>query len=62
MNDEFESVCCHAEMFTSWGQEGTNCYICTACHQPCDPKLKAERPRSNWIHQLTLAAKALLHL
>lgn len=24
-------------MFASYGDEGTNCYICEACKRPCDP-------------------------
>ncbi len=29
------SNCCHAEVYTHHGNEGTNCWICPACKEGC---------------------------
>lgn len=31
------SNCCEAPLETSYGEEGTNCYVCTKCKNPSDP-------------------------
>jgi hypothetical protein len=31
-----KSKCCKAETTTHFGEEGTNCYVCTKCKKPCD--------------------------
>lgn len=31
------SKCCEAPLETSYGEEGTNCYVCTKCKNPSDP-------------------------
>lgn len=29
------SKCCGAELDTHYGEEGTNCFVCSACKKPC---------------------------
>lgn len=31
-----KSKCCHANLRVSSSDEGTNCYMCTKCGEPCD--------------------------
>ena len=31
------SSCCNADLKIHEGEEGTNCFICSACNLPCDP-------------------------
>ena len=37
-NNPLTSACCGAEMRVSSADEGTACYICLKCFEPCDPK------------------------
>lgn len=35
--DQPKSDCCGAAMKTSYGDEGTGCWLCANCGKPCDP-------------------------
>jgi len=35
----FLSQCCEAPCFASYGEEGTNCFVCSVCHNACDWKV-----------------------
>lgn len=33
-----KSKCCNADLMTSFGVEGTGCYVCLECMKPCDSR------------------------
>ena len=48
MTTQQKSNCCRADISTSFGEEGTNSYVCSHCFHACDPYVE-ESAQSNYL-------------